>query len=113
MEKIITSSRGVKQCNDGINRAEKEKQRENFRTILDFKENDIMEVKEQTQLDSLKGAFEGENMQTHYKVLGYEVDLYFHDYILAIEIDEKDHQDRDNDCEIKRQKALEREKACL
>ena len=27
-------------------------------------------------------AFEGENMQTHYIVLGYEIGLYFHDYKL-------------------------------
>ena len=32
--------------------------------------------------------FEGENMQTQYNVLGYRIDLYFHDYKLAIEIDE-------------------------
>ena len=27
-------------------------------------------------------AFEGENMQTQYSVLGYRIDLYFHDYKL-------------------------------
>ena len=42
MEKIIKSYRGVKQCNDGVNRLEKEKQRENFRTILGFEEHDIL-----------------------------------------------------------------------
>ena len=42
MEKIIKSYRGVKQCNDGVNRLEKEKQRENFRTILGFEEYDIL-----------------------------------------------------------------------
>ena len=41
MEKIIKRYRGVKQCNNGVNRLEKEKQRENFRTILGFKEHDI------------------------------------------------------------------------
>ena len=49
MRKIIKSSRGVKECNDGIDRSEKEKRRGNFRTILGFKENDIMKVTEQTQ----------------------------------------------------------------
>ena len=43
-------------------------------------------------------------MQTHYKVLGYEIDLYFHDYKLAVEIDEKDHQDKDISHEIERKK---------
>ena len=46
MEKIIKNCRGVKQCNNGVNRLEKEKQRENFRTILGFKEHDIMKVTE-------------------------------------------------------------------
>ena len=48
-------------------------------------------------------------MQTQYSVLGYEIDLYFHDYKLAIEVDEKGHKDRNIDHEIKRQKALEKE----
>ena len=41
MEKIIKRCRGVKQCNNEVNRLEKEKQRENFRSILGFKEHDI------------------------------------------------------------------------
>ena len=44
MEKMIKSCRGVKRCNDGVNRLEKEKQRENYRTILCFKEHGIMNV---------------------------------------------------------------------
>ena len=112
MEKIIKSCRGVKQCNDGVNRLEKEKQRENFRTILGFREYNIMNVTEKTTLDSIKNAFEGENIQTHYRVLGYKIDIYFHDYKLAVEIDEKDHQHRDISREIERQKALEKELSC-
>ena len=48
---MIKSCRGVKQCNDGVNRLQKEKQRENFRTILGFKERDIINVTEKTTLD--------------------------------------------------------------
>ena len=33
MEKIIRTCRGVKNCNDDINREEKEKQRDNFRIL--------------------------------------------------------------------------------
>ena len=33
-------------------------------------------------------SFEGENMQTQYKVLNHRIDLYFHNYKLAIEINE-------------------------
>ena len=46
MEKIIKNCRGVKGCNDGINKTEKENQRENFRALSGFKENDIYELKE-------------------------------------------------------------------
>ena len=45
-EKIIKHCRRVKKCNDDINRTEKENQRENFRALLGFKENDIYESKE-------------------------------------------------------------------
>ena len=76
-KKIIKICRVVKQSNDGVNRLEKENKRENFRTILGFKEHDIMKVTEKSTLDSIKNAVEGENIQTHYKVLGYEIDLYF------------------------------------
>ena len=66
-----------------------------------------MLIKERLVLKSVMDAFEGENMQTQYSVLGYKIDLYFHDYKLTIEIDEKGHKDRNIDHEIKRQKALE------
>ena len=57
-------------------------------------------------------AFEGENMQSQNSVLGYRIDLYFHDYKLSIEFDEKGHKDRNIDHEIKRQKAIEKEISC-
>ena len=57
-------------------------------------------------------AFEGENMQTQYSVLGYRVDLYFYDYRLAIEVDEKGHKDRNIDHEIQRKRVLEKELGC-
>ena len=52
-------------------------------------------------------SFEGENMQTQYYVLGYMIDLYFHDKKVAIEIDENEHNDRSIDYKIKNQKARE------
>ena len=83
-----------------------------FRSKLGFNQYDITLTKEQSVLKSVMDAFEGQNMQTHYSVLGYRIDLYFHDYRLAIEVDEKGHQDRDIDHEIKRQKALEKKLDC-
>ena len=85
-------------CNDGVN--------------LGFKEHDIINVTQKTTLKSLRNAFEGEDMQSHYRVLGYEIDFYFHEYKLATEIDECNHEDRDINHEIERQKALEKELRC-
>ena len=52
-------------------------------------------------------------MQTKYTVLNYRIDLYFHEYKLAIEVDELGHNDRNIDYEIQRQQALERELNCV
>ena len=60
-----------------------------FRSKLGFNQYDIALTKEQPVLKSVIGAFEGENMQTQYTVLEYRIDLYFHDYKLKIEVDEK------------------------
>ena len=73
---------------------------EKFTSELGFKQHDIIMTKEQSVLKSVKDAFEGENIQTQYSVLGYKIDVYFYDYKLAIEVDEKGHKDRDNNHEI-------------
>ena len=52
-------------------------------------------------------SFEGKNMQTQYKFLSYRIDLYFHDYKLAVEMDENGHINRNIEYRIKRQKAIE------
>ena len=62
-----------------------------------------MKVTEKTTLESLRDTFEGENVQSHYRVLGYEIDLYFHEYKLSVETDEYNHKDRDIGREIERQ----------
>ena len=38
-------------------------------------------------------------MKTQYYVLDYKIGLYFHDYKLAIEVDEFGHSDRNGDNE--------------
>ena len=45
-------------------------------------------------------------------VLSSRIGLYFHDYKLAIEIDENGQSDRNIEFEIKRQKAVEQEIGC-
>ena len=43
--------------------------------------------------------FKGENRQTQYSVVSHKIDLYFLDYKLALEVDEKGHKVRNNDHE--------------
>ena len=66
----------------------------NLKRNLGFQLHDAINTKEQTVLESIKNAFEGEDMQTQYSVLGYRIDLYFHKYKLAIEVDELGHADK-------------------
>ena len=112
MQKVIKNCRGVKKGNDGINRTEKENQRENFRFPLGFKENDMYESKESSVLKSIMDTFEGENMETEYNILNYKIDLYFCDYKLAVEIDENGHRDRNSNHRKQRQKEIENELNC-
>ena len=57
MEKIIKNCRGVKKCNDSINRMEKENQGGNFRILLKFKENEVYESKECSITKKIKKIF--------------------------------------------------------
>ena len=45
-------------------------------------------------------------------MLAYKIDLYFHDYRLAMEINENCQNDRNFDYEIKRQNSLKQELDC-
>ena len=97
--KVIMNSRTDESCN--------------FKRNLGFTLHDVINTKEQTVINSIKDAFEGEDMQTQYSVLSYRIDLYFHKYKLAIEVDELGHADRNVNNEIERQRALERELNCV
>ena len=72
--------------------------------ILGFKLHDVINTKEQTMINSIKDTFEEENIQTQYSALGYGIDLYFHEYKLAIEVDELGYINRNINNEIERQK---------
>ena len=85
----------------------------NLKRNLGFALHNVINTKEQTVINSVKNAFEVEDMQTQYTVLGYRIDLYFHKYKLAIEVDELGHNDRNIDYEIQRQRKLERELDCV
>ena len=83
-----------------------------FSTRLGLRQYDVILTKEQSQLTQIKCSFEGENMQIQNSVLGSRIDLYFHDYKLAIEIDDNGHSNRNIDYEIKRQKPIEQKLGC-
>ena len=84
-----------------------------LKTNLGFKLHDVINTKDQTIINSIKDMFEGENIQTQYSVLDYRIDLYFHKYKLAIEVNKLGHTDRNINHEIERQKALEKELKCV
>ena len=65
-----------------------------FGTRLGLNQYDVILTKEQSMLTKITSSFEGENIQS---VSSYRIDLYFHDYKLAIEIDENGHSDRNID----------------
>ena len=52
----------------------------NFKRNLGFTLHDVINTKEQTVINSIKDAFEGEDIQTQYGVLSYTIDLHFHKY---------------------------------
>ena len=57
MEEVVKNCRGVKQCSDGIKKLDKEKQRQNFRQLLGFKENEVFESKEYSIVKQIKKVF--------------------------------------------------------
>ena len=104
MEKIIKNCRGVKTCNDDVDRIEKIDQRDNFRILLGFKEKDIYQSKEYSISLKIKKVFPNEIIDDQYKVNKYFIDLVFPVHKLGIEIDENGHTDR---CKIEEQKRQE------
>ena len=81
-KKLVTKV--IKDCRKRIAATHK------FRTRLGLKQYDVILTKEYSVLKKIKGSFKEENMQTHvyHSVLGYQIDLYFHEHKLLIEINE-------------------------
>ena len=74
----------------------------NLKRNLGFTLHDVINTKEETVINSIKDAFEREDMQTQYGVLSYKIDLYFHKYKLVIKVDELRHADRNVNNKIER-----------
>ena len=53
-------------------------------------------------------AFPNEKISLQHSVLSYQIDLYFTEHKLTIEVDEKRHTDRNIGYEINKQKAIEK-----
>ena len=65
-------------------------------------------------LNIIMEIFKGENMQRQYIVEKYRIDLYFLDYKLALECDEKNHNsERKKKEDIIRQKYIENKLKCI
>ena len=71
MDKTIQNCRGVKKCNDGVNRLDKKDQRQNFRILLGFKENEIYERKEYSIVKRIKKIFKKQTIIEQYRVEEY------------------------------------------
>ena len=81
----------------------------NVKTRLGCNQHDPITTQEQSILSKIVTIFAAEKIILQHNVLGYKIDAYFPKYELAIEVDERGHNDRDIDYEIERQKALEKE----
>ena len=58
----------------------------NLKKKIGFKLYDVINTKEQTIINLIKDKFEGGNIQTQYSVLGYRIDLYFHEISLQLKL---------------------------
>ena len=73
---------------------------------------DAFNARQQTLTKTIKGVFEGEDIQAEYSVLNYIIDLYFRKYKLAIEVNEFGHSDRNINYEIEKQRTIKKELGC-
>ena len=80
----------------------------NFKTKLGFNQHDPIMTKEQSILSKIVTLFSAEKIIRQYNVLSNRIDVYFPKYKLAIKVDEQEHNDRDIDYEIRRQKVIEK-----
>ena len=83
-----------------------------FKNKLGFYCQDPILTQEQSILTKIKDSFSTEKIIFQHFVLGYKIDAYFLKHKLAIEVDERGHNDRDLEYEIEREKSLERKLDC-
>ena len=83
-----------------------------FRSKLGFKLHDITISKEgPVTTKTIKTFLIQKTIPRHF-VLSYQIDLYFPENKLAIEVDEKGYIERDENKEIERQEEIKKELGC-
>ena len=105
-EQVIKNCRVIKQCNDGVNRLDKENQRENFRELLGFNKNEVFESKEYPITKKIKKIFKNQKIIDQYRVEKCFIDLFFPVHKLGIEIDKNCHLDRPQIKEQEREETI-------
>ena len=70
---------------------------------LGFKNQDPIMTQEQSVLAKIKEIFSTDKIRFQNSCLGYRIHAYFLKYKLAVEVDEREHNDRDLESEIERQ----------
>ena len=83
-----------------------------FRCKLGFKLYDIIMCKEESVTIKIIKVFSNEKILLQHSVLNYQIDLYFSEHKLAIEVDEKGHTDRDEKKENEREEKIKKELGC-
>ena len=87
----------------------------NFRSDLGFNQVNLILKKEQSVVIPLLKAFSAEKIEQQYKALKnrrIRIDMYFSEHKLVVEIDEKEHTDRNQNEENKRQVNIEEHLNC-
>ena len=68
-----------------------------FRFKLGLSQDNIIMTKEQSVLTKIMKVFSKEEILLQYSVSKYRIDLYFIEYKVAVEVDERGHKDRNED----------------
>ena len=84
----------------------------NFRCKLGFKLYDIIMCKEESVTIKIIKVFSNEKILLQHSVLNYQIDLYFSEHKLAIEVGQKGHIDRDEKKENEREEKIKKELGC-
>ena len=71
-----------------------------------MKEHDIVDTKEGSIVLKIMKVFVEEKIKLQHSVLNYHIDLYFSEYRLAVEIDEKGHVDKDENTKEERERKI-------